>query len=71
MNFLNFHHVADLQREGYLVIQDNTSGTGDRPGVILVADPVLCMSGNKRWAEVRKVYLRSPAEVVKFIEERS
>ena len=71
MNFLNAHHVADLQQEGYLVIQDNTSDTGDRPGMIIVADPVLCMSGSKRWAEVRKVYLYTPGDVITFLDERS
>ena len=71
MNYLNAHHVADLQSAGYEFFEGCVSPTGDRPGHIAVADPVLCLSGNKRWAEVRRVTLRTPAQVVRFIDERS
>lgn len=71
MTFLNAHHVADLNSAGYEFFEVCVSDIGDRPGHIVVADPVLCLSGNKRWAEVRRVTLRSPSQVAKFIDERS
>lgn len=71
MKHLNHHNVAELQQAGYEIFEVNMPADGGAPGCIVVADPVLCTSGNKRWAEVRRVTLRTPAQVYRFISDRS
>lgn len=66
---LTHHHVADIQTAGYEIFEAYINENA--PGHIVVADPVLCVSGNRRWAEVRRVTLRTPAQVVRFISDRS
>jgi hypothetical protein len=63
-------HVHMLMGAGYHVFENATSVDGSVPGSVVIADPVLCMSGRKQWAEVRRVTLRTPREVFKFITER-
>lgn len=68
MNHVNHHHVAELQESGYELFEVNINDNA--PGSVVVADPVLCMSGNKQWAEVKRVTLRTPKQVAKFLNDR-
>lgn len=68
MNHLTHHHTSELQRAGYEILEACVNDNA--PGRLVVADPVLCISGGKRWAEVRRVTLRTPAQVAKFIADR-
>ena len=67
---LNRHHTLALLTAGFEIFENNVCEEGSRPGHIVVADPVLCMSGSRRWAEVRRVVLRTPRDVFRFINER-
>lgn len=66
---ITHHHVAALQGAGYEIFEAVINEGA--PGHIVVADPVLCMSGGKRWAEVRRETLRTGPAVWRFINERS
>ena len=68
MDYIDQRHIAGLIQAGYMVIESDIKDNA--PGYIVVADPVLCLSGSKKWAEVRRVRLRTPIEVFRFIIER-
>ncbi|MPV65676.1 hypothetical protein [Burkholderia sp. BE17] len=60
--------VRELIAAGYVVVDDNVSGTVPH---VTVADAVICLSGGKRWTEIKHVTLRSRPQVSRFLTARS
>ncbi|KGC70197.1 hypothetical protein DP57_5909 [Burkholderia pseudomallei] len=60
--------VRELLAAGYAVVDENVSGTVTH---VTVADPVNCLSGGKRWTEIKHVTLRSRPQVSRFLTARS
>lgn len=56
-------HIASLTRAGFEVLEQSA-------GFVVVADPVLCMSGGHRWIESKPVRLTTPSQLYRFIIER-
>lgn len=69
MKHIEHHHIKELLDAGYAILEAYINDQA--PGHVIVADPVLCISGNKRWAEVQRVTLRTPQQVFKFIADRA
>ena len=64
MNQITTAHLASLARAGFEVIEQSA-------GFVVVADPVLCMSDDRRWTETKPVRLTTAAQLYRFIIERT
>jgi len=64
-------HIALLSQSGYRVAQQFPSSGGTYYEALEVADPVLCSSGRRQWAEIRFVTLRTRTDVYRFLMDRS
>lgn len=68
-NKLGQAEVASLQKHGYEILVNLVPPNGG--GLLVVQDPVICISGKRRWVEYQPVTLRTPRSVRTFISERN
>ncbi len=64
MNQITTAHLVSLARAGFEVIEQSA-------GFVVVADPVLCMSGARRWTETKPVRLITAAQLYRFLSDRT
>ena len=64
MNQITTTHLASLARAGFEVLEHSA-------GFVVVADPVLCMSGGRRWTETQPVRLTTAAQLYRFLIDRT
>ena len=66
-NHLNHHHIAELQAEGFKILE---SRINDANSFIVVGDPSHHHKGNRRWVELEPRVLRNVSQLYQFIIER-
>ncbi|MGY6259207.1 hypothetical protein ACXIVK_37925 [Paraburkholderia caledonica] len=60
--------VRELLAAGYAIVEDNSCAEVSH---VTVADPVICLSGGRRWTETKDITLRTRAQVSRFLIARS
>ena len=60
--------VRELMAAGYTIVEDKSCAEVPH---VTVADPVICLSGGRRWTETKGVTLRTRAQASRFLIARS
>lgn len=65
---ITYDDARELLAAGFAIVEDNSCAEVPH---VTVADPVICLSGGRRWSETKEITLRSRGQVSRFLIARS